>query len=69
MASKNSAQTVTAGAPWALILLVVLLTLKYTAYPALPWWLVTLPLWLPLVGFCVVMAVLIVVGVLIAIFK
>lgn len=46
---SNNSPTVTLSAPWLFLAFITLLALKYTAYPTIPWWLVSLPIVFPLV--------------------
>lgn len=62
MSSKNT--IVAPTAPWLFLAFITLLTLKYTAYPTIPWWLISLPIICPITilgiffGIAVVVAVL-----------
>lgn len=61
MKASQAASRVT---PWALILTVILIIVKYVAAPSMSWWVVTSPLWFP---WLVILAILLVVGIVLGV--
>lgn len=58
--TEKATQVATRGAPWAVLLTVALVALKYTVAPQIPWVWVLFPLWF---GPAVLLAILLIVGV------